>query len=317
VNAMQMSSFALWRSKSRLLTVNGGVRVADIDTDRTDNAGGVFSTSARGGAIYQFTKNFRGDIGASVGTNDDGQAQKDFNRVRMGGLYQSDLYEPFYDITYRWYASGSMQRSEEADDTVSTILGRVGHNMQRTWIAPMSSRLNLNLSQALNQNKLSGDQSDTTTKIDHSASLGWNKSAKWISAYARLFIEDRRDIDDQDNAQQLFNFQLSGMLPLNRRSELSASMTAQRTNYGDLENIATTSGQIGYYHQRIFGVANLGFRSDLNISKVSLSNGVDRSEWDNRLDYRIGLLDCSLSYRIIDREGDRSNLMLVRVTRRF
>ena len=317
VNTMQMSSFALWRSNSRLLTVNGGVRVADIDTDITDNAGGVFSTTVRGGAIYQFTKNFRGDVGASVGTNDDGQTQKDFNNLRMGGLYQSDLYEPFYDVTYQWYASGSIQRSDEVGEVKNSVLGRIGHNMERVWIAPLSSRLNLNLSQAVNQNKLSGDQSDTVTKIDHSASFGWNKSVKWISAYARLFIEDRRDIDDQDNAQQLFNFQLSGMLPLNRRSELNASMTAQRARYGDLENIETTSGQIGYYHQRIFGVTNLGFRSDLNISKVSLSNGVDRSEWDSRLDYSIGLLDCSLSYRIIDREGDRSNLMLVRVTRRF
>jgi len=56
VNTMQMSSFALWRSKSRLLTVSGGVRVADIDTEITDNAGGVFSTSARGVQIPSLLK---------------------------------------------------------------------------------------------------------------------------------------------------------------------------------------------------------------------------------------------------------------------
>ncbi|MCF6236382.1 MAG: hypothetical protein L3J70_08455 [Gammaproteobacteria bacterium] len=327
VNTMQMSSFALWRSKSRLLTVSGGVRVADIDTEITDNAGGVFSTSARGGANYQFTKNFRGDISVSLGANDDGLSQGDFNSLRVGGLYQSDLYDLFSNAAYQWFASGSMQRNEESnvDENYGVdenrLVGRVGHNLKKSWIAPMSSNLNLNLSQTLNQNQQFGDQDDAITQVDHSVSLGWNKSATWMTAYARLFAEDRRDIDDQGNAQQLFNFQLSGMLPLNRRSEFNAAMTTQYTYYdkyyGDFENIATTSGQIGYYHQRIFGVTNLGFRSDLNISKVSLSNGVDRSEWDNRLDYSIGLLDCSLSYRIIDREGDRSNLMLVRLARRF
>ncbi len=317
INTMQLSSFALWRSKSRLLTVNGGIRVADVDTEITDNSGGNFSTNIRGGAIYQFTKNIRGDISAAVGTNDDGLERSDYNNVRLGGLYQSDLYVPFSDVIYQWYASGALQRAEEAGVAKNSIQGRLGHNMQKTWIVPTSSSINLSLSQTLSQNRLVNGESDTTIFIDHSASLGWNKSAKWILAYARLFAEDRRDVDNKENSQQLINFQLSGTLPLNRRSEFNAGFTIQETRYGNLDNIATTSGQIGYYHHRIFGVTNLGFRSDVNISKVSLSNGVDRFEWDNRLDYRIGLLNCSLNYRIIDREGDRSDLMLVRLSRRF
>jgi hypothetical protein len=64
-------------------------------------------------------------------------------------------------------------------------------------------------------------------------------------------------------------------------------------------------------------VTQLHFLSDYRISKAATDSTNDRAEWENRLDYNIGLLDISLSWRMIDTDGEDFNLVYLQATRRF
>ena len=79
----------------------------------------------------------------------------------------------------------------------------------------------------------------------------------------------------------------------------------------------SATGQINYQHMRIFGVPSLQFQSDLRVSQASTSEGANRDEWENRLDYTIGLVNTSLSYRILDDGVNNSKILYFRVMRRF
>jgi hypothetical protein len=81
--------------------------------------------------------------------------------------------------------------------------------------------------------------------------------------------------------------------------------------------VTTTTGQVNYRHSRIFGVPQLHFLSDLRISRAATDEANDRAEWENRLDYNIGLLDISLSWRRIDTETEDFDLLYLQATRRF
>ncbi|TPW17599.1 MAG: hypothetical protein FD130_600 [Halothiobacillaceae bacterium] len=61
----------------------------------------------------------------------------------------------------------------------------------------------------------------------------------------------------------------------------------------------------------------LGFSSDLMVSQASDEEGVDRHEWENRLDYAIGQLTTSLSHRVIEYDNLKYNLTFFRVERHF
>ena len=138
----------------------------------------------------------------------------------------------------------------------------------------------------------------------------------------QLTVRDGRDFGDSDAVEEFVNFQAVRNQPINRSSSLSGNLTIQSVHreYSSLntsDTITTTTGQINYQHSRIFGVPQLHFLSDFRISKAASDNTNDRAEWENRLDYNIGLLDISLSWRRIDTDGDDFDLLYLQATRRF
>jgi hypothetical protein len=135
-------------------------------------------------------------------------------------------------------------------------------------------------------------------------------------------LSDSRDFGDQRNHQQLANFQASRTQALSRLSTLSGHVTLQSARQdfymaGNESTITTATGNIDYDQHRIFGLMMLNFRSNYSISRASNSLGLNRWEWENRLDYQVGMLDTSLSLRLMDVDSRRSDLLYFRVARRF
>jgi hypothetical protein len=81
--------------------------------------------------------------------------------------------------------------------------------------------------------------------------------------------------------------------------------------------VTSATGRVTYQHMRLFGLTNLHFQSDLSLSQASTDEGANRDEWENRLDYTIGLVTASLSYRILNDGVNDSRLLYFRVMRRF
>lgn len=316
----QASSFIFWRPVDQRWTVSGGVRALDMKGNDTAQSSDQRSLSASAGAFYQYTQRLRFDGSASITSADVGGAAEGTSQQRLGALYESDLVE-IRGYTYQWFASGSVGNQTAPDQSQQSVALSLGHDAQKMWWTGEGSTLRLSINQSLNENLQAGG-ADASHRLDHSATLGWNQSAFNGTSLLQLTLADSRDLGGQGDAQQLVNFQASRMQNISRLSSLSGNLTLQtvRRDFSGQSNngtVTSATGQINYQHMRIFGVPQLQFQSDLRLSQASTSEGANRDEWENRLDYSIGMVDTSLSYRILDDGVNNSRLLYFRIMRRF
>ncbi len=317
----QVSSFTFWRPVDKRWTISAGARAYTMAGENSAQSSDQTSFGATAGAFYQYSKRLRFDGSVNFSKADINSADQTAHRERVGALLQSDLVE-LRGFTYQWYASGALENQSDVDDDAQSLLASLGHDAQRMWMLDAQSSLRLSLTQAFNEIMSTGEQ-DTAHRLDHSASLGWNQSAlQGATTLVQLTLSDSRNFGDLSDEQQLINLQASRYQALGARSTLSGHLTLQTvvrdfSNHANDGSVTTTTGQISYLQQTLFNIPRLQFNSDLRISQASTDEGLDRNEWENRLDYTIGLVDASLSFRWMDNGDESSRLLYFRVTRRF
>ncbi len=329
-NLVQLSSFAFWRPPDRPLTISGGVRLYGLEGDTTGNSIKTNNYSATGGLFYQYTRNLRLDASFNVVGSDNGEDQNVASNQRAGALYQSDLRKLISGIVYQWYSQGTVQnRTTRLVDNRNMLL-KLGHNLQRNWVLGERAASNIRFSfdQSISADEQFGSLDTSTQRLDHSGSISWDQAGASGTSLLQVTLSDVRNFGDLDNNQQFANFQAQRSQTLSRRSSLTGNLTVQyiRMDFngnGDDDRV-TSTGQINYTHSSIFGVPRLRFLSDLRIAKTDVANNVDRTEWENRLNYSIGLLDTRLSWRYFKLRGNGSgsedqdfHLIYFQVMRRF
>lgn len=329
-NLVQFSSFAFWRPPDRPLTISGGVRLYGLEGDTTGNSIKTNNYSATGGLFYQYTRNLRLDASFNVTGSDNGDDQNVASNQRAGALYQSDLHKLISGIVYQWYSQGNVQNRNTRLVDNQNVLLKVGHNLQRTWVLGERAASNIRFSfdQSIAADEQFGDLTTSTQRLDNSGSLSWDKAGAGGTTLVQMSLSDVRNFGDLDNNQQFANFQAQRTQTLSRRSSLTGNLTVQyiRMDFngsGDNDRV-TSTGQLNYTHSGIFGIPRLRFLSDLRIAKTDVANNVDRTEWENRLNYAIGLLDTRLSWRYFRLEGENSgsenqdfHLIYFQIMRRF
>ncbi len=316
----QLSGFTFWRPADRRWTVSAGARVYTMSGENSAQSSEQTSYGATAGTYYQYSKRLRFDGSLNFTKADVNSADQTAHRERIGALLQSDLVE-LRSFTYQWYASAALENQSDPDDDALSVLASLGHDGQRMWLLSEQSSLRLNLSQSLNEVLSTGDN-DTAHRLDHSASLGWNQSAANATTLAQVTLSDSRNFGDLSDEQQLINFQASRYQNISQRSTLSGHLTVQTVmrDFSGGSNdgtVTTTTGQLSYLQQTLFNIPRLQFNSDLRLSQASTDEGLDRNEWENRLDYTIGLVDTSLSLRLMENGDESSRLLYFRVARRF
>ena len=317
----QASSFLFWRPVDRRWTVSGGVRALQMKGHNTAQSSDQTSFSASAGAFYQYTQRLRFDGSATFTKADVTGASQGSSSEHLGTLYQSDLAN-LKGFTYQWFASGAVDNQDDPDVSQQSLTLSLGHDAEKTWWMGQATTIRFSINQSINEDLQSGGDADAINRLDHSATLGWNQAAGNGTTLLQLTLADSRDLGGNGDAQQLVNFQASRQQNISRLSSLTGDLTLQtvrRDFTGGPNNRTETSGtgQINYQHMRAFGVNNLQFQSDLRLSQASTSEGAKRNEWENRFDYRIGLTDISLSYRILDDDVNNSRILYFRVMRRF
>ncbi|NOY62350.1 MAG: hypothetical protein GXP10_04205 [Gammaproteobacteria bacterium] len=324
---LQASSFFFWRPVDSPWSVSGGVRFSDLVAQSQGNVdSGAQSLNTTGGFLYQYTKNLRFDANVNTTYNDAGVAEAMSWNSRAGALYQSDFREILATgFSYQWHANAALKK--QGGDGIKTKGASLtlGHNAQKTWfLGDLTSRRNdvttlrLSLSQLVTQLTQSGDAELDLTRLDNSVALNWSQRAWGGTSFAQLSATDSRESGDRESDQQLINFQLTRNQKISRVSSLNGGVTIQRAAlHANGDDVTTKTAQLGYQHSRAFGVRQLRFNSDLNLSQASLDNGVDREEWTNRLAYRIGLLETSMTVQLTSRDGVDTDLVYFKVTRRF
>jgi len=319
----QLSSFVFWRPQDKPLSLSGGVRLYDLDSTTTGNSVAVQNMSATAGMLYQYTKNLRLDANLDTTVIDSEGQQTTASKQRAGALYQSDLYEFLTGYTYQWFSTlGGQWRSAEDQDNQSQTMS-LGHDVQKVWMANRFTSWRLSLSQSGNgSQQTTNDVKTNTERLDHSASLSWDQHFESSTSSVQLTLTDARQFGGSKNDQQFLNVQALRTQHLDRRQTLSGNLTIQTVRQdfngqGNNDTVTTATGQISYRHSRILGVPRLQYMSDMRVSRAARDSSVDRSEWENRLDYAVGLLDTRFSWRITDLNGENFSLVYFQVTRRF
>ena len=320
---LQLSSNAFWRPTDRAMTVNGGVRVFALDTNRTgllvnNNATGarVINTNANVGVNYEFNRFTRINAGANVNLADNNGVKSTNTNQTLGATYQPDAIE-LGSFRYSWSTSGSAsnQTGGEQDGGIQLTL-QLSHGLSRSVRLSGGSTVAVDGSQSLSVSSGSssaGSEAESTKHLTHNGSISWDLSQQSGAALLRLNASDTRALDGNKEFFQLINFQASSNLPTSLYSSWSGNLTAQavrqgkntlsgnanpfntQTNTGtDGGFLTSSSGSISYQNQRLFGVRRLHFLSDLRLNGQSLlpifSSAKERetAAWENRFDYSIG-----------------------------
>jgi len=319
----QLSSSVFWRPEDRPLTVSGGVRLYDLAGTTTGNSVAVQNMSATSGVMYQWTKNLRLDANIDLSSSDNDGSQVTASRQRMGALYQSDIHDLFGGATWQWYTSGSGQLRDADGDRSGAADISVGHDSQKIWMPSRNETWRFSFGQSGSSNRVSDNGVDSdTTQLNHSTSLSWDRHGDAGMTMVQLTLADARQSGDVVSSQQFANFQLLRNQNIDRLRSLNGNLTLQNVRRdfngsGNSDTVSTATGQINYNHSRIMGIPRLRFVSDLRLSKAISDEWVDRSEWENRLDYVIGLLDARLSWRKTVLNSGNFDLVYFQVSRRF
>lgn len=323
---LQASNFVFWRPTDQPYSVSAGIRIFDMSAENAGREIDQASVSAMAGGFYQYTKNLRLD--ANLEYTDNASAEmRSSSRQRLGALYQSDLRELFSHFTYNWHAQASIQNQDIGEEDMLTGQLRLGHDAQRMWMTEASGTFRLALSQTVSGVHQTSDQFEdvTTQRLDHTGSASWDLHGESGTTMVHLTLSDSRGFGDQEDNQQFANVQFMRNQTLTLYSVLSGNLTIQmvsRDFNGLRDNdTVTATGQVTYRHMGLFDIARLRFNSDLRVARAATDEGVDRHEWENRLDYAIGLMDASLSWRYISFSGEQSddtyNIIYFSVNRRF
>jgi len=152
--------------------------------------------------------------------------------------------------------------------------------------------------------------------------------------FARVSLIDDRDLSGKrPESFQLAQVQVSRNTRIDVESSWNANFTLQATrlvNTDDEVNFfATANGTVSYFARNIFDVPDLYFSSELNASSTGIGarlvgNDEDdedlevfRTDWRNKLRYRIGRIHADLEGTVFQENGQIGNSVYFRVRRNF
>jgi hypothetical protein len=330
----QISSNFFWRPEHRVVNVSGGVRVTESETQTQVSSTEQKSLNTNMGLSYRLTRRLNVGAGMALGSSDNGATQT-LSTTQTVRLNYNSRQSQILDFTYRWQwgtnASNSDSRTDDGTTETSTSVQstgmRLGHSASRNWTPGKGSSIGLNLSQAGNVNK-SSENDELSRGINHSGGLSWNRRSRSGALFGNVQVSDSRSYGQQDTEFQHLNASLSQDINISRLSSFSGTLgytESRQKTVSDISGVSDSSqnryarANFSYRHDRPFGFYNMNFSSRLNGSKIIDSfNPETIWDWDNRLRYRLGLLDTLLSLRIIESAGGLvSKTLYFQATRRF
>lgn len=337
----QASSYFSWRPDHRPYTLSGGLRLS-TSTSGSSNATTESKTQQANislGTSYQITPHFSFTGSGGVGATDANSSQSTFSTETAGLDYYSDQYL-ISGFNYSWNLSGAVNNSSNKNDTNTedrqSLNLNFGHRATRDWMLGQDVSFSLGLSQSVNGSKVrqsggqttttgDGSTSDTIWGISHALNSGMNfrgyRGATYLSLNA---VDSRSHSSSTDTDLQTVTGMVSRNYLINRLSSMQGSINAQVSKQAatNTETSTTKSAYASgsYSHSRAFGVYNLMFNSNLSYQRNYAQNNdvIDNIDWENRFNYRIGLLSMSLNIRVTKYTGVTPTTSLYfRATRSF
>ncbi len=309
----QASSSFYWRPEHRALSMSGGVRASESSSSAAgSNTRRSLNTNI--GAQYRLTRRSSITAGLTVGSTDSGDAQTLTASENLGISYASLRYTLGAGLSWQWQTSASAGNTSTRTDlqgsTSETSLQSYGagisHSLNGSWAAGRSMSFTASASQSWSGSESSSSDVMATT-LSHSVNLGANRRGHLGSTYGSLQLSDSRTRGESRSSFQRAGFNLAQDLTINQLSGISGnfSYNINRQEYttGGASNEDTyrryANLSASYRHGRPFGVYNLRFNSRFYATKdVDAAVPADRMDWDNRLQYSLGRLGMSATFRL-------------------
>jgi len=251
----------------------------------------------------------------------------------IGGISYQYLTEPLLGFDWSWDASGNVDLSAETEmgltDEESADLG---HSVERILNLTFPGRISFRASESLGLTTSAEER--IAADLFHNVALSHNSVNAGVATFVRLSASDRRDlISDNPFEFQLFQLQLNRQetidLTSNWLANLSLQVSRQKSGDRDAETIASANGTVSYRESNVFGVRNLRFTSDLTLNALGLESVLTeddddqrrsdrfRSDWINRIEYRIGRIVASLEASAFYSQDELGNSVFFRIRREF
>ncbi len=325
----QFSSNAFWQSATQALSVNGGVRALTLAADQaglvasSDGTSGtrLLTANANAGLNYDYSRLTRLNASLNVGSVQSGPLSSTQSSQTLGANYLPDSIA-LGAVDYHWALSANAFNRSSSEEAQSGLSLQLSHGLNRSYTLDGGSTIRLSGNQGLlasstrgNPAYAAGIPQPSERQLTHSGSASWDLLQQTGAALIRLSVSDARALDADRAYFQLLNFQASSNLPTSGYSSWTGSLTLQAVRQGrdavegdvqaDASNTTSASGALSYQTQRIFGVRNLRFGSDLRLnlqsqqsqraflqqsffSQLQSRSDQETAAWVNHLDYAIG-----------------------------
>ncbi len=327
LKTVQLNSNTFWRPESMQKLRIIGTALMHGSGDLGDNQIGIFDTvGLTGQAIYQTTPylNFRGQVNVTESETN----SRTFQRVGaeytpadtevFGSRYAYNLFGEFSNIT------------DEIEEDRQEMNLRAGHILRHGF----PTRLGL---VQLSATQRGSTIADTLGKEDytlsHSIGMGWNRNVRNISDVLQLTLSDTRRFtnqgDDSGLQQAILHISRNHRIDMNSTFTANINVQANNTLNENRDDSLNLNSSISFNYNRIhlFNVRNLRFMSELRYLSQSLfeivnSDGFNDNNqynvyWQNKLFYRIGLLDLRLTTSIGQTNSEFNNFILFQIRRNF
>jgi hypothetical protein len=315
----QLSTMALWRPEEQPLTVTGGARLFALGVDTTGQS--VANTgrgsharnlNLNGGASYDLSPAARLFANANENLVESAGARSINANQTVGASYQPPTID-WGNTHYGWSASANGSNRSGGQETGRQLSAQLNHNLTRVFRLNEESSMAADVGQGLTAVALTNAQQDgvqNSRQVTHGGSISYDTARESGTATIRLSASDARTLDGKREFFQMVNLQAASNLNSGVFSSWSGSLTVQAVRQGFATEagkaalqaqlgksfVPTSSAALTYQHQRLFGLRNLRFTSDLRINGQTLFpvlasvQDQETAAWENRLDYSIGRL---------------------------
>ncbi|WP_172642448.1 hypothetical protein [Azoarcus sp. KH32C] len=346
----QLFSVANWNPLDSKWRGSGTLRY--FQTSSTASAGNALQSSILGGTAglsYQASRNL--SLFGSFGFNGDDKGNSS-TFESAGGTYSGDPLS-FGEYAYTWSSSVSGSNSSASNtSSARSVTGSASHSLMRSWLQENQGTLSASISQSVSASQSTGIGSNTSHSIGHSASLSYSANpTETLNGYLSASLSDTRTFGETNSAFQMLNVQVSGQWRISAYSALTSNLTWQTSrqqsdsntpvvitdefgrpllvNQSTQNQNTSLSGSLSYSHSRFLGFRGLRYGLDFRANTAhdesrrfgnpDAPREPERAslDLDQRLGYRIGRLDTQLQFRVAEIQGNRNQLLYLRLSRDF
>ena len=339
---LQLGSTAFWRPEEQPFTVNGGVRVFALGVNGSGqgNAGESFEVSNQNinvnvGISYELNRFTQLSATGNVNMVDSNGEKSTSTNQSASVSYQPESIE-LGKFRYNWGTSANASNQTGGEESQQQLSLQFSHSLGRSMTLSDRSSISMDVNQGLSASASRGASAGVagagTKRITHGASVSLNTSGESSSSLLRLSLTDSRALDGDRDFFQLVNFQASSNLPTSSYSSWSGNLTIQAVRQSNGINagtsnlsgpqtaeegkgfVTTSSGSVSYQNQRMFGIRQLRFSSDLRLNGEFVlplfgdSQDREASACENQFSYFIGRTKLRLSFRVISTSTPKTTI---------